>query len=114
MGTKAFTIIRGDDFQQPFTVTLDQSRTLDGSETWKFTVRLNKTSAVLLTLTSSGGGITTDAVTFQPTVVFTPADFSGFTTYSDQTYVYDLEMTKDGKFETYAIDDLTITGDVSR
>lgn len=112
VGTKAFSITRGDDYQQPFTVTLDQSRTLNGSESWTFTVRETKSGPALLTLTSPTG-ITVDG-SFQPTVVFTPSDFSGFSTFEDTVYLFDLEMTKDGKYETLVVDELTIIGDISR
>ncbi len=121
MGAKAFTVNRGDDFEQPFTITLDQSRSLDGTESWAFSVRDGKTgTTVLMALTSPvTSGIRIEASghgtrPFQPTLIFTPAAFNLITAGDDATYDYDLEMTKDGKFETYAIDTLTIVGDVTR
>ena len=116
LGDKQFEIVRGDDYKQPFTVTLDQSRTLNGSESWKFSVRRTKNDSdpVLIALSSpAANGIEIDG-SFQPTVVFTPADFALIKKGSDLDYVYDLEMTKAGKFETYSVDILTIIGDVTR
>ena len=121
MGAKAFTITRGDDFEQPFTITLDQSRSLTGTETWAFSVRDGKTGASVLIAKTSPvtSGIRIEASghatrAFSPTVIFTPACFANIPKGGDKDYVYDLEMTKDGKFETYANDTLTIVGDVTR
>ena len=95
------THVRGKDLVVPVTVTLDQSRTLAGTETWKWVLKLNVTTAVLLTLTDAGGGIT-NASPFQPALIFTPADFP-IGTFPDkiqkQTFLHALEMTKDGKKE---------------
>ena len=61
--------------------------------------------------------ITIGADPFNPTIVFTPtslpaAQFPLAT--GDKTYKYDLEMAKGGKFETVAIDDFTVTGDITQ
>lgn len=114
MGAKAFTVVRGDDYKQPFTITLDQARQLDGAETWKLTIRDGKGSSTALLVLTSPTGIEVDGTTFEPTAVFRPNDFSTFTVGEDADYDYDLEMTKTGKIETLAIDTITVRGDVSR
>ena len=115
MAGNEFSYIRGDDFIQPFTPSLDQSRTLDGTEAWTFSVRETKTGSVLLTLTKAGGGIQIDGSN-NPEVIFTPTtlDTTNFPPGADKTYIYDLEMVKDGKRETGVIDNFTVIGDISR
>ena len=114
MGTKAFSVVRGDHFIQPFAPTLDQSRTLNGEETWRATVRLDPTSSPVMTFSTEDGTIDTDG-SFNPRLVFTPERFANVPVAArDVDYYYDLEMQKDGKFETYAIDNLTIRMDMSR
>lgn len=119
MGSASFTIVRGDDYKQPFTITLDQSRSLDGTESWTTTLRESKTSSALLVLSSPSSGIEVEASghatrPFQPTLVFTPADYANLTPDRDQDYHYDLQMTKDGKFETPVVDIMTVRGDLTR
>lgn len=108
------THVRGDDLKIPVTVSLDQSRTLDGTETWKWVLRERVTTPVLLTKTSPAG-ITIDGTTFQPTIVLAAADFlvSAFPdSVADQKYVHELEMTKGGNIETVTRGTLTIITDV--
>ena len=112
-----FTVVRGDDIQQPFTVTLDQSRVLDGTESWIFQIRRHKTDASKLVELTSPTEVTIDGSTFQPTVVFlastlTIALFPASDV--DVKYWYDLQMTKSAKVETVAEGRLTIITDVSR
>ena len=116
MADKEFTVVRGDNFKQPFTVSLDQSRTLDGTESWRFSVRKTKSGPVLLSLASPITNGIEILGTFQPQVVFLPSTLgtTEFPPGEDESYVYDLEMTKGGQVETYAIDVLTVVGDVSR
>ena len=112
-----FTVVRGDDVQQPFTVTLDQSRTLDGSETWNFTIRKEKAGTSLATLTSTiSTQISVGASTFQPTVIFGPSTLpvASFQPKEvDAEYWYDLQMTKDGLIETVAIGKITVISDIT-
>lgn len=112
-----FTIVRGDDIAQPFTITL-QTGSLDGSESWRFSVRRNKTDTVpLIDLTDTTGGITKDVTTFQPTVVLTPSDtpVASFPISNDDVpYYYGLEMTKDGAITTVAVGKMRVISDVVR
>ncbi len=107
--------VRGDDLQVPVTVTLDQSRTLDGSESWLWAMRINETKPVLLTKTDPTA-ITIDGGTFQPTILLTPADFPTTTFPPSATpiaYVHELSMTKSGKVETILRGALTLTSDIA-
>ena len=118
MATEAdFEIIRGDDVQQPFTVTLDQSRVLDGTETWRLFMRSLRTDSVTVLELVSPNQITIDATTYQPTAVFTPTDTptSAFpVSKKNRKYDYDLEMTKDTLVETTNYGKVTVRGDTSR
>lgn len=115
MGTKAFTVVRGDYFKQPFTPTLDQGRTLDGTERWRATVRLDPTEDPVMEFDSNDGSIEIAAGTFLPSIVFKPSSFANVPVAArDVDYLYDLEMEKGGYPETYAIDTLTIRMDLSR
>ena len=112
-----FTIVRGDDVQQPFTITLDQSRSLDGTETWTLTIRKEKAGTALVTLQSpAASGISVGVSTFQPTAVFSPTTLTVAlfpATEVDREYWYDLEMTKDGNVETVAIGKITVISDIT-
>lgn len=120
MSSQDFSIVRGDDFLQPFTITLDQDRVLDGTETWTFSVRKDKDDASpKITLTKGGGQITIDAATKQPTVVFdsaTPTLTEGNfpSNNEDVPYWYDLQMVKDAKVETVAIGRMIVVSDITR
>ncbi len=112
-----FEIVRGTDVSQPWTVTLDQSRSLDGNETWSWTCRKNKGdgAGVLLTLTSAGGTITIDGGTKQPTLVFadsatTEALFPS--TNTPEGYQHQLVMTKSSLVEAVAEGVMTVIGSV--
>ena len=111
------THVRGDDLQIPVTVTLDASRTLDDSETWSWYLRRDATSPRLIFKTDAGGTITTDGSTFQPTVVIADTDFP-VTTFppstTDQKFVHELQMTKDGLKETVMRGTFTLRADVVR
>jgi len=117
-----FTVVRGDDVRQPFAVTLDEGRTLDGTESWRFVVRRYKTdSDALVSLTNpeaSGIAIeTVNTIVNCPVVVFTPSTLpiSSFpATKRPRVYQYGLEMTKDGKVETIALGEMTVNTDVAR
>lgn len=114
MGDKAFSVVRGDHFKQPFTVTLDQSRTLDGTEDWRCSIRKDPTQDPVMTFAKSDGSIEIDGSN-NPILVFTPAKFANVPIETkDAVYLYDLEMNKGGKFETYAIDEVTIRMDLTR
>lgn len=112
-----FTVVRGDDVQQPFSVSLDQSRTLDGTESWKLQIRRRKTATSSLVALTSPAQITIDGSTNQPTAVFQdttltvalfpPSD-------ADVKYWYDLEMVKDSLVETVSEGRITVISDVSR
>ena len=117
MGDYAFSVVRGDNVSQPFKITLDNSRTLDGDETWALTARTNPTTPVLIELTTANGGITVgtvDGSANQPTAVFNDARFSSITRGDDDLPLkYDLQMTKDGNIETMLIDVLTVQMDLT-
>lgn len=114
MGTKNFSVVRGDHFKQPFTVSLESPRVLDGSESWSFSIRKTKDTVLLLTLISPVQ-IEVDG-SFQPSVVFLPETVAPLQTEpgADEDFIYDLQMKKGGKVETYAIDNFTLIGDVTR
>jgi hypothetical protein len=112
-----FTVVRGDDIQQPFTVTLDQGRALDGTESWRFQMRALKSDASTLVSLTNPVQITINGSTYQPTVVFTSTTLSiaNFpASDKDRKYWYDLEMLKDSKTETVAEGRVTVITDVSR
>ena len=109
------THIRGDDLSIPVTVTLDQSRSLDGNETWKWVLKANAESHALVTKTSPTG-ITLDGSTHQPTIVLTPADFSSSQfpdSINDQVMLHELEMTKSCKVETILRGTFTLRTDIA-
>jgi hypothetical protein len=97
------THIRGDDLQMPVTVTLDESRSLDGTEAWKWQLKRGVDSPSLISKTSPSGGITVDGSTDQPTIVITGSDFAASVfppSTIDQLYLHELQMTKSAKVET--------------
>ena len=107
------THIRGDDLLIPITVTLDQSRTLDGTETWRWVLKTNAEGHALVTKTS-GSGISTDSN--QPIVTLTPSDFpvgSFPQSTVDKRYVHELQMTKSGKVETITRGTFTLVSDIA-
>ncbi len=113
---KGFTVVRGDDFEQPFDPKLDQGRTLDGTETWRSTVRKTKAGSVLATF-NSPVGIEVDPTTFKPSIVFDALSLpeANFPiSDQDEQYWIDLEMSKGGEFETAYINKVTVVSDVSR
>ena len=113
---QSVTHIRGDDLKIPVTVTLDQSRTLDGAESWTWTLRRTVQTVALATKTSPSG-VTIDGSTSQPTIVLVPADFPISTfpeSITDQTYIHELQMVKDTKTETVMRGIFTLTSDVVR
>lgn len=106
--------VRGDDLQIPVTVTLDQGRVLDGSETWEWRLRKNAEDVVLLTKTSPAG-ITKAGPTFQPVIILAAVDFvaAQFPDSIDPSHhIHELEMTKDGKVETVFQGQFTVLTDV--
>lgn len=114
-----FTVVRGDDYQQPFTVVLDQDRALDGTESWTFTVRKTKAGSELLSLTKSAGQILIDPLSFQPTVQFlsSPATLleANFPIDEDDVpYWYDLQMVKDSQLQTVALARMIVVSDLTR
>ena len=114
-----FEVVRGDDLRQPFTVSLDASRVLDGTETWRLTIRRHYNTSQLAQLVSPAiNGIEITAGTFQPVAIFTPARLpvAVFNAYGNKStkYYYDLEMTKDGLVETVADGQVTVWPDVSQ
>ena len=113
-----FAVLTGEDVIQPFTVTLDAKRNLDGSETWRCQIRDKPSDAAFLVeLTSAGGEIEVDGTTFYPRLVFTPAllSTSNFVpTDKPRDLPYDLEMTKDTKVETVAKGKVEVTTDITR
>jgi len=112
-----FTVVRGDDVLQPFTVTLDQSRVLDGTETWRFQIRTLKSDGTALVSLVSPTQILITAVTYQPVVVFLPSTLTLALfppNRRDRGFSYDLEMTKDSKVETVSEGIVTVITDVSR
>ena len=109
------TYIRGDSLEIPVTVSLDESRTLDGTESWKWQIKRDVESRVLVSKTSPSSGITVDGSTNQPTVVIDPADFPILefpSSVTDQVYIHELQMTKSGKVETILRGRFTVQSDV--
>jgi hypothetical protein len=107
--------IRGDDLQIPVTVTLDQSRVLDGTETWKWELKREVGAPVGISKSSPSTGITVDESSFQPTIVLTGADFptSNFpSSIVNQVYIHELQMTKSSKIETILRGKFTLKSDV--
>jgi len=107
--------IRGDDLQIPVTVTLDQSRVLDGTETWKWELKREVGAPVGISKSSPSTGITVDGSSFQPTIVLTGTDFptSNFpSSIVNQVYIHELQMTKSSKIETILRGKFTLKSDV--
>ena len=107
--------IRGDDLQIPVTVTLDQSRVLDGTETWKWELKREVGAPVGISKSSPSSGITVDGSSFQPTIVLTGTDFptSNFpSSIVNQVYIHELQMTKSSKIETILRGKFTLKSDV--
>ncbi len=106
------THVRGDDLKIPFTITLDQSRTLNDAESWEWQLRLNVETDALITLTK-GSGIAT--VANQPEVTLLAADFPVGATFPissvDRVYFHELQMTKSGLVETVARGAFTLKSD---
>ena len=107
---QTITYIRGDDLSIPVTVTLDNSRTLDGTETWSWTVKKDVRGSALLSKTSaSSSEISVDGSTYQPTILVAPSDFSAYrSSATDQSYVHELQMVKDTKTERPVQQTLTL------
>jgi len=108
------THIRGDDLQMPVTVTLDESRTLDGTETWKWVLRRGVDTPSLVSKSSPSSGITVDEATNQPTIVLAASDFptSVFqAAVTDQIYLHEMQMVKSGKTETILRGSFTVRSD---
>lgn len=106
--------VRGDDLQIPCTITLDQSRTLDGSEEWEWVVKKTVAGSALVTKTSPSG-ILINGTTKQPTIVLAAGDFlvAKFPdTVPPQQHIHELEMTKDSKVETVLRGQFTVLADV--
>lgn len=99
-----FSVMRGEPFKKGIVVTLDQSRTLDGSEDWEFTARVDATTSPVIELSKSAGTIEVTTVEGQanmPQLFFKESSFSGVTIAADDLVLnYDLQMTKDGNKET--------------
>ena len=109
------THIRGDDLQMPVTVTLDESRTVGGSETWKWELKRGVDTPSLISKTSPSSGITIDGSTSQPTIVLTGSDFPTSTfdsSVTDQRFIHELQMVKDSKTETVLRGVFTVRSDV--
>lgn len=109
------THIRGDDLQMPVTVTLDESRTLDGTETWKWELKRGVDTPSLISKTSPSSGITVDDATYQPTVVLAGSDFPTSTFDSkvtNQLFIHELQMVKSSKTETVLRGSFTVRSDV--
>ncbi len=109
------THVRGDDLQIPVTVTLDEARALDGTETWKWALKREIGSPVSLSKASPSTGITVDESSFQPTIVLTDTDFptSSFpSSIVNQVYIHELQMTKSSKVETILRGKFTLKSDV--
>ena len=109
------TYIRGDDLSIPVTVTLDNSRSLDGTEAWKWELKRDVESPAVLSKTSPSSGITIDGSTNQPSIVITPSDFTLLkfpSSITDQTYKHELQMTKDSKIETILRGKFTVRSDI--
>jgi len=110
------TYIRGDDISIPCTVTLDESRTLAGTETWKWELKRDVTSPALISKTSPSSGITVDGSTYQPTVVIDNGDFTTLafpSSVTDQIYAHELQMTlASGKVETVLRGRFTVRSDL--
>lgn len=99
------SVMRGDTFSLPLVISLDQSRTLDGTEDWAFTARLTPTGPALLDMTKANGGIAIETVEgsdFQPVLKFDASRFLQIPIQDESPLVlkYDVQMTKDGNPET--------------
>jgi hypothetical protein len=109
------THVRGDDLQIPVTVTLDESRTLDGTETWKWGLKRDVDTPSLISKTSPSSGITVDGSTYQPTIVLSGSDFPASTfeaSVTDQKFIHELQMVKSSKTETVLRGSFTVRSDV--
>ena len=110
--------VRNTRLKLAFTVSLDDARTLDGTEAWRWTLRKTaKTGAVALDLTAPAGGnadILVDGA-FQPTVVIDATDLSAEPAEVDvQDYVHELLMTKGGEPESVARGKFQLYTDIAR
>jgi hypothetical protein len=110
----AWSVVRGDHYLQPFTVSLDQSRTLDGQERWFARFRTSPGATPSIEWSSAGGSIKVDPVTHYPSLVFTPDTVAAIVAGEDQAFVWDVRMSKDGKFESMGYAGSTIIGDLTR
>ena len=110
-------IWRGDDIAQPFLVTLDAGRVLDGTESWRFTVRELRSDPTALIDITEADHIEVEAGSQQPTVNFSEA-ITPVSTFPpsdrDLVYVWDLEMIKGGKKSTTNEGKLILKSDVGR
>jgi len=113
-----FVIVRGDNLSIRFRTTLDQGRTLNGTEGWTFAAKRRKTDvAPGLLLTKTFGSVEiADQTTFDPVVHIAPDDMpkSIFLPSSrDRDWFFDLQMTKDGLVETVASGIMVVVTDVA-
>lgn len=111
---QSITHVRGDNLDVPVTVTLDQSRTLAGDETWKWVLRKDVRADALVTkISTDATEIEVDASTKQPTIKLEPSDFTSFrSSTTDQVFVHELQMTKDAKVETVMRGSFTLQTDI--
>lgn len=109
------THVRGDDLAISVTVTLDNSRSLDGTEAWRWVLRANPEQHALVSKTSVSG-IALDGSTHQPTITIGSADFplSEFpSSIADRIYMHELQMTKSGSVETILRGSFTLVSDIA-
>lgn len=107
--------VRGDDLDIPVTITLDQGRTLNGTESWKWVLRRTVEGTDLLTKVQPTQITIGNSPGFNPTVHLLAADFlaAQFPDKIDpQHYIHELQMTKDSKVETVLRGQFTVLSDV--
>lgn len=103
--------VRGDAMDIAYTITLDESRTLDDTELWSFSVRkyvdgtkgsgvIAGSAGLVIQRTKTGGAITVSGQVV--TVGLVAADFAEVTKTQDINYACELAMVKDTLPETQA------------